>query len=77
VKTNKIIDEIFLLIIFTNGNNSVSTSIGIYRHEISDDQYFDGLILSVILLVKILLINFVHHTDGINPSVKLFNGGVK
>jgi hypothetical protein len=77
VKTNEIINENFLLVIFTNGNNSVSTSIGIYQHKISDDQYFDGLILSIILLVKILLINFVHHTDGINPSVKLFNGGVK
>ena len=29
------------------------------------------------LSVKVLLMVFVTHTDGINPSVKLFNGVVK
>ena len=44
--------------------------------KITDDQYFDGRISSVMLSVKILLTNCVFYTDRINPSIKLFNGEV-
>jgi len=40
------------------------------------DQYSDRRILSVKLSVKILPMNSVSSTDGINSSVKLFNGVV-
>jgi hypothetical protein len=43
---------------------------------IFDDQYSDRRILSVKLSVKILPMNSVSSTDGINSSVKLFNGVV-
>jgi hypothetical protein len=42
--------------------------------KITDDQYFDRLIPSMMLPVKILPINCVSYTDGINPLIKLFNG---
>jgi hypothetical protein len=35
VKTNGITSRIFSSVIFTNGNNSISTSVGIYRQKIS------------------------------------------
>jgi hypothetical protein len=44
--------------------------------KITDDQYFDRRISSVMLSVKILLTNCVFYTDRINPSIKLFNGEV-
>jgi len=43
---------------------------------ITDDQYSNGWIPSVRPLVKILPTDCVPYTDGINPSVKLFNGVV-
>jgi hypothetical protein len=42
---------------------------------ITDDQ--DGRIPSVMPLVRILPTNCMPYTDGMNPSVKLFNGVVK
>ena len=45
--------------------------------KITDDQYFDRRISSVMLSVKILLTNCVFYTDRINPSIKLFNGVVE
>jgi len=42
---------------------------------ITDDQ--DGRIPSVMPLVRILPKNCMPYTDGMNPSVKLFNGVVK
>jgi hypothetical protein len=44
---------------------------------ITDDQYFNGRILSVRSSVKMLPTDYMPYTDGINPSVKLFNGVVK
>jgi len=44
--------------------------------KITDDQYFDGRISSVMLSVKILPINCVFYTDRINSLIKLFNGVV-
>ena len=44
--------------------------------EITEDQYFDGQIPSVRPLGKMLVTDFVPYTNGINPSVKLFNGVV-
>jgi hypothetical protein len=43
---------------------------------ITDDQYSDRRIMSVMLSVKMLPMNFLSYTDGMNPSVKLFNGVV-
>ena len=40
--------------------------------KITDDQYFDGRILSVKMLPTVC----VPHTDGMNPSIKLFDGVV-
>jgi hypothetical protein len=42
------------------------------KREITNDQYSDGRILSV----KILPTNCMPYTDGMNPSIKLFNGVV-
>jgi len=44
--------------------------------EITEDQYFDGQIPSVRPSGKMLMTDFVPYTNGINPSVKLFNGVV-
>jgi hypothetical protein len=44
--------------------------------EITNDHASDGLIPSAMPSVKVLLTVFVPHTDGINPSIKLFNGVV-
>jgi len=41
--------------------------------KITDDQYFDRLIPSMMLSVKILPTNCVSYTDGINSLIKLFN----
>jgi hypothetical protein len=41
---------------------------------ITDNQYSDRLIISMMLSVKILLINCMSYTDRNNLSVKLFNG---
>jgi len=43
---------------------------------ITDDHYSDGQIPSVRQSVKMLPMNCVPYTDGINPSVKQFNGVV-
>jgi len=52
-----------------------STKVGTGR-GITNDRYFDRRILSVMLSVRILPTNCVSYTDGINLSVKLFNGVV-
>jgi hypothetical protein len=44
--------------------------------EITNDQYSNRRIPSVMLSVKNFPMNCVSYTDGINPSVKLFNGVV-
>jgi len=43
---------------------------------IIDDQYSNRRILSVMPSVKMLPTNVLSYTDGMNPSVKLFNGVV-
>jgi len=43
---------------------------------ITDDQYSNRRILSVMPSVKMLPTNVLSYTDGMNPSVKLFNGVV-
>jgi hypothetical protein len=45
--------------------------------KITDDQYSERHISSVMLSVKIFQMNFVSYTDKINTSVKLFNGVVR
>jgi hypothetical protein len=45
--------------------------------KIIDDQYSDGRILLVRPSIKMLPTVCMPHTDGMNPSVKLFNGVVK
>jgi hypothetical protein len=42
----------------------------------NENGNYDRRILSVMLSVKMLPTNCVSYTDGINPSVKLFNGVV-
>jgi hypothetical protein len=49
---------------------------GAMERGITDDQYSDRRIMSVMLSVKMLPMSFLSYTDGINPSVKLFNGVV-
>jgi hypothetical protein len=44
---------------------------------ITDDQYSGRRIPSVMLSVKMLPMNCVSYTDGINLLVKLFNGVVE
>jgi hypothetical protein len=41
---------------------------------ITDDQYSNKQILSVMQSVKCFPTNCMSYTDEINPSVKLFNG---
>jgi hypothetical protein len=43
---------------------------------ITDDQYSNRRILSVMPSVKMLPTNVLSYIDGMNPSVKLFNGVV-
>jgi hypothetical protein len=50
----------------------VATEMGI-----TDNQYSDRWISSVMLSVKTFPTNYVSYTDGIISSVKLFNGVVK
>jgi len=47
------------------------------KWEITDDQYSDERISLVRPLGKMLPMDFVPYTDGINPLVKLFNGVVE
>jgi hypothetical protein len=62
----KIVDVFFFLL------TEVATKMGI-----TDDQYSGRRIPSVMLSVKMLPMNCVSYTDGINLLVKLFNGVVE
>jgi hypothetical protein len=46
------------------------------ERRITDDQYSNRRILSVMPSVKMLPTNVLSYTDGMNPSVKLFNSVV-
>lgn len=47
------------------------------KWEITDDQYFDVRIPLVRPSIKMLPMVCVPHTDGMNPSVKMFYGVMK